>query len=81
MSDAALDAPVQLLYFEKQRSALCGVHALNTLLQARLLGARARLLAALPPRVANPALRVAACLRRTPRAARCTCCGAVALSP
>ena len=32
---AALDAHVELLYFERQRAALCGVHALNTLLQAR----------------------------------------------
>jgi hypothetical protein len=43
MSDsAALDAPVELLYFEKQRSALCGVHALNTLLQARARARRTR---------------------------------------
>jgi hypothetical protein len=35
----ALDAHVELLYHEKQRSALCGVHALNTLLQARAHGA------------------------------------------
>jgi hypothetical protein len=35
----ALDARVELLYHEKQRSALCGVHALNTLLQARAHGA------------------------------------------
>ena len=30
-----LDDFVELIYFEKQRSALCGVHALNMALQAR----------------------------------------------